>query len=78
MKWYWCELCKCPCIRCDVCGNTSCNGSGCEACQIDFENAISMINSGEIAYSSDMEVIPDRMKELLSNEKMSELRKTNY
>ena len=65
MKWYWCELCKCPCIRCEVCGGISCSGGGCDECEEKFDNAISMVNSGAIVYSPEMEVIPNRMDELL-------------
>ncbi|MFA5766511.1 MAG: hypothetical protein WC919_01130, partial [Candidatus Paceibacterota bacterium] len=36
-RWFWCELCNCPAIKCEKCGNSSCNGSGCAECHNDFE-----------------------------------------
>lgn len=44
-RWMWCELCSCPCIRCQVCGNLSCNGSGCRDCHEAFEEVTRLINN---------------------------------
>lgn len=37
-KLSWCNLCETAIIACPVCKNSSCNGSGCNECHIDFED----------------------------------------
>lgn len=36
-RWFWCELCNCPAIKCEKCGFSSCSGCGCPECHNDFE-----------------------------------------
>lgn len=36
-KLYWCDTCQCAAIRCNECGNTSCNGKGCDSCAVDAD-----------------------------------------
>lgn len=45
-KWFYCDLCEVQAIRCEECGNTSCNGSGCKKCLDDFRKAIEMVGDG--------------------------------
>jgi hypothetical protein len=45
-KWHYCDTCRLVAIQCEKCGNTSCNGGGCDDCFNDFEEASQMIRSG--------------------------------
>jgi hypothetical protein len=36
-RWEWCYTCGTAIISCEHCGNSSCNGGGCEKCHSDFE-----------------------------------------
>jgi hypothetical protein len=46
MKWYYCDRCETVCVKCDSCGNSSCNGGGCEICDDDFKISHQMIENG--------------------------------
>lgn len=54
-RWKWCNLCLCPCIRCEECGNISCSGGGCDKCHDDFEEAIKMVNEGKAPTIKELE-----------------------
>ena len=41
-RWFWCELCDCPAIKCEKCENSSCNGGGCPECNDDFNEVSRM------------------------------------
>jgi hypothetical protein len=45
-RWYWCSHCRRAAISCDHCGNSSCNGSGCDLCNKDFDEVIDITNKG--------------------------------
>lgn len=42
--WEWCETCRRPFIRCDLCGHASCSGGGCDPCFRDFKDAGELVN----------------------------------
>lgn len=41
-KWKFCPLCKEAVILCEKCGNTTCNGGGCDECEDDFQKWFKM------------------------------------
>lgn len=45
-RWFYCELCGTVAIKMPCCGNTSCNGGGCDKCDKDWEEAREMIHNG--------------------------------
>ena len=55
-RWFFCDLCDTVAIKCDVCGNTSCNGGGCPECDADFEEVTKMINEGTVPPKEGLEV----------------------
>lgn len=59
-KWVWCNLCKRAVIVCERCGNTSCNGGGCEDgyCYDDFEYVTKMVGTGELPSEDDIKQVP--------------------
>ncbi len=46
-RWFWCERCNYPSIECESCGNSSCNGGGCERCLADFIEVAGLIAEGK-------------------------------
>lgn len=48
----YCDICGCICIVCPVCGNSSCNGSGCDKCIADFVEFIGL-HYPDLHYSKD-------------------------
>ncbi len=57
-KWFWCGQCDEPSIRCEYCGNVSCNGSSCDLCHKDFEEVSRMIGYGEAPKKEDVPYHP--------------------
>ena len=63
-RWFWCEQCDCPAIKCEVCGNISCSGGGCPVCvEHDWKEVDQMFRDGTVPPKEGLPVhekIPDR------------------
>ncbi len=57
-RWFYCELCESPAIKCNYCENTSCNGGGCDKCNDDFNEVTQLINDG---LAPDKDTIPYKL-----------------
>lgn len=43
--WKWCTLCRCPTVIYTCCGNTICNGGGCNKCDETYEETNEIIRN---------------------------------
>ena len=45
-NWFYCCLCRAMSYKLNCCGNTTCNGGGCEKCRDLWDEATKMIHEG--------------------------------
>lgn len=57
-RWFFCELCDTVSLRLPCCGNTTCNGGGCEKCDKEWDEAWEMIHNGTAPKKEDIPFIP--------------------
>jgi hypothetical protein len=57
-RWFWCELCDRPAIKCTRCDSYSCTGGGCSACHDDFEEVARLFTEGKIPKKDGLPIHP--------------------
>lgn len=67
LDWFWCLTCNHPAVICPKCKNSSCNGSGCDACFETFKLANQMVADGTAPLKGSMPEKEDGLTKLLKH-----------